>query len=284
MKRILLALLVSSLVFACGKREEVAEPVQETAEETATAPATTTTSAPPTATLQADAPIPATGVALWLIADEASASADGTLRTWSNARVPDVTANAVAPDGQPMVVANAMNGHAAIRFDGENDMLMTNVDVGPARMPDATIFTVFRSRTADAAPLRKLYGNDDGGFDRAVGLDDRAGEETNYGVFTGITVSPYFALEQDKTYVAADAYSAKEFSGWINGSPAVSNLAAAWSEALPNLYIGGTGTSYNELWNGDLAEIIVYARALTPEERARVEDYLGSKYGVTLTR
>jgi hypothetical protein len=65
-------------------------------------------------------------------------------------------------------------------------------------------------------------------------------------------------------------------------------VAAAWGanpgEALPNLYIGGTGTVYHEPRQGDLAEIIVYGRVLSDQERMQVEDYLAKKYGVTVAR
>ena len=65
-------------------------------------------------------------------------------------------------------------------------------------------------------------------------------------------------------------------------------VAATWGanpeDALPNLYIGGTGTSYHEPWQGDLAELVVYARILNDQERMQVEDYLAKKYGVTVAR
>jgi cytochrome c-type biogenesis protein CcmH/NrfF len=50
------------------------------------------------------------------------------------------------------------------------------------------------------------------------------------------------------------------------------------------MYLGGTGTSYSEYWNGDIAEVIVYGRTLTDAERTQVEDYMAKKYGITLTR
>jgi hypothetical protein len=50
------------------------------------------------------------------------------------------------------------------------------------------------------------------------------------------------------------------------------------------IYIDGTGTSFNQFWKGDIAEMIVYARVLSDAERAKVEDYLAKKYGVTLAR
>ncbi|HEX3111588.1 MAG TPA: hypothetical protein VHU41_20980, partial [Thermoanaerobaculia bacterium] len=166
-------------------------------------------------------------------------------------------------------------------------MLMTSIDISPARMPEGTVITVFRSKTADKSPLRKVYGDDNGSYDRAIGLDDRA-EDKNFTLFSGSGVQGYFNLEADKPYIVVDEYSPKEFSGWVNGNPALTKLAASWAEkpedSLPNMYIGGTGTSYSEYWNGDIAEVIVYGRILSDAERTQVEDYLAKKYGLTLTR
>jgi hypothetical protein len=185
-------------------------------------------------------------------------------------------------DHLPTVVANAINGHAVVRFDGTNQMLMSGVDIGPARMPGGTVITVMRSATAEPSPLRKLYGNDNGGYDRAVGLDDRA-PGRNYTLFNGMGVAGYFQLEADTTYIVVDEFSPKEFSGWVNGQNTVSKIAADWQDdALPNLYVGGSGSVFAEYWHGDLAEIIVYARKLTEAERTEVENYLALKYGLSI--
>jgi hypothetical protein len=278
-KLVAVALCLLALA-ACKKKEAVPEPAAPPAAETATHE----TAAPPvipqpTVTLAAGAPIPAEGVALWLVADDAQA---GKLATWTNAAVAGVTATAATPEAQPEVVAKALNGHNVVRFDGEQNMLMTNVDISPARMPDATIFAVFNSKTDAKEPLRKLYGDDNGGYDRAVGLDGRS--EKNYNVFTGNGVTAYFDLKANESTITADQFTKTDFNGWVNGKKMLDKVAATWEDALPNLYIGGTGTSYHEPWQGDLAEIIVYARMLTDQERTQVEDYLGKKYGVTMAR
>jgi hypothetical protein len=278
------------LVFVgCRKEESVQPPSTTTAPETqpvAAAPAQQQPVAQPqaTVTLAADSPIPASGVLLWLRADDAAASAPGgKLQTWQNPLVPNASATAAKPGQLPAVVAGAMNGHAVVRFDGTDQMLMTTIDIGPKRMPEGTVITVLRSVTADKTPFRKIYGNDNGGFDRAAGLDDRA--EKNFGLFTGMGVAPYFDLQPNTTYVLVDEYSPTKFSGWVNGNVAASNLETNWYEdALPNLYLGGTGNVFAEYWNGDLAEILVYARKLSDAERVQVEDYLGQKYGVVMTR
>ena len=272
-------------ISACKKKEEptpAPAPVETKTAQTSSAAAGTTQTA---ATLPAGAPIPGTGVALWLVADDAKGDVGGKLASWSNTAVPGVTASAGKPELQPAVVPGALNGHAVIRFDGDMNMLMTNVDISPAHMAEATVFAVFNSKTDAASPLRKLYGDDDGGYDRAVGLDDRGGGGgKNYTVFSGQGVEGYFAMKANQTYLTADQFTKSDFRGWVNGKPAVQKVTAAWDTALPNLYIGGTGTTFHEPWQGDLAEMIVYARVLTDQERMQVEDYLGKKYGVPITR
>ena len=274
-------------IFSCAK-EKTEESVQ--APSATTAPDTQPAPPPPvqaqnTVTLPAGSPIPASGVLLWLSADDAAANAQGgKVQSWQNALVPNVSATPARADGAPAVVPNVLDGHAVVRFDGTNQMLMTTIDIGPARMPEGTVITVLRSTTADASPLRKIYGNDNGGFDRTVGLDDRAPGK-NFTAFVGTGVAGYFQLAPNTPYVVIDEYSRKEFSGWVSGTSAASKVAADWQDdALPNMYIGGTGTVFSEYWSGDLAEIIVYARKLSDAERMQVEDYLAQKYSVAMTQ
>lgn len=281
MKKLCLLLLI----LGCAKHEAAPPPPPQPATTTtaaATPVATSTIQPQKGVTLAAGAPIPAGGVLLWLRAEDAQA---GKVTSWTNPLVPNVTATPVQADKPPVVTANAINGHPVVTFDGTDQQLTANVDLRPAALPDGTVISVFRSRTADPSPLRKLYGDDNGGYDRAVGLDNR-GEGKNFTLFTGSDDTGYFQLEAEKTYVLVDQYSPKEFSGWVNGVPTLTSTKCSWDpeNALPNMYLGGSGTSYEEYWKGDLAEIIVYARHLTDAERTQVEDYLAKKYGVTITR
>ncbi len=291
MRKIAAVLLVTSLTLAsCKKKEEAPAP-----QPAAPTPAATTSSAAPSpkgpsaipnVTLAADASIPGSGLALWLTGDDAVKSAvGGKLASWTNPLVPNISATAGEVPAQPSVAANAINGHAAVRFDGEANMLMTNIDISPASWPDVTVITVFSSSTDASNPLRSVYGDDNGDYDRSAGLDDRSGDGKNYVIFAGDRgVAGYFAVKANQPYLSTDQYTATEFNGWIDGKPALTKFETHWGEALPNLYIGGTGTSFSQLWKGDIAEVIVYARVLTDAERTKVEDYLAKKYGMTLAR
>ncbi|HEX7150390.1 MAG TPA: hypothetical protein VF618_02805 [Thermoanaerobaculia bacterium] len=223
-------------------------------------------------------PIPMAGVALWLTGDDALSQATANkLASWSG-KIEGITASTENPAGRPVVMPRLLNNHAVVRFDGVDDMLATNIDFSPQGMPQATVFTVFSSNTAAQAPLRKLYGNDDGNFDRGVGLDTRSG--TNYGVFTGEGVASYFAIEPRRFYLTADEYTKTGFSAWVDGRKTVTDLPTRWGETQLMLHVGGTGPVWFEPWHGDIAEMIVYNRTLTAAERKEVEKYLTDKYAL----
>lgn len=285
MKRLLpLALL---LALACGKKET---PAAGDTVAPATPPPTTTTAPPPPERVTpgiievAGAEVPTGGLALWLRADAmVTAGADNAVSVWKSPN--NMLAQQPEAGHQPHVYPNAIGGHPALRFDGDDDMLETNLNINPQVVPDLTVIAVFNSRVASGSPLRKIYGADDGGYDRAAGLDDRAGEGKSYTIFGGGQgVVGYFPLAANQTYITTDAWGAKAFNGWVNGQKMLDNHEVSNEEGLPHMYIGATGTVYSEPWAGDIAEMLVYTRALTDPERTGIEDYLAKKYSVTLKR
>jgi len=224
--------------------------------------------------------VPRNGLVLWLAADDAQTN---PVDVWQTPGITGATANAISIAAQPALVRNARNGHAVVRFDGVDDIMKTTLEFGRGRMEAATVFAVFSSATDAKSPFRKLYGCDNGGFDPAVGLDDRA--ETNYGVFTGGGVIPYFALTANRYYLTSDVWKWTEFTGYVDGQLKIDRLpTTSDTDTLPNLFLGGTGTVFYEHWQGDIAEVIVYSRALDDAERRSVEDYLAEKYALTLNR
>ncbi|HEV2720937.1 MAG TPA: hypothetical protein VG323_13025, partial [Thermoanaerobaculia bacterium] len=230
--------------------------------------------------------VPASGLSLWLRADSGvTAGADGKVSSWA-VEGSTVKATADTPEKQPTVVQNAIGGKPAIRFDGGTQILEANLNIDPAATPDLTVISVFSSETDKADPLRKLYGADDGGYDRAAGLDSRA-EGFNYTIFGGsASVVGIFKLAANTPYLTVDSYSQpkKQLNVWVNGAPAKQNQQIDHGAGLDKFYIGGTGTVYHEPWLGNVAEMLVYRRLLTDDERKKVEDYLAAKYGLKLTR
>ncbi|HET9084688.1 MAG TPA: hypothetical protein VFN41_09830 [Candidatus Limnocylindrales bacterium] len=166
-------------------------------------------------------------------------------------------------------------------------MLEADLDINPSAHSSLTIVAVFSSDTDAPWPLRKLYGADDGDWDRAVGLDDRAGNGRNYTVFAGPEqeVAGYFDLKKDSAYVTVDQFGAGTFDGWVNGHHALQNQTTApQGDGLPTFFVGGTGTVFNEPWEGRVAELLAFDGVLSDPQRAALEDFLGRKYALTLAR
>jgi len=288
-RKIACLVLVAVVAFACKKKAEPAPaaPPASTAPIVATT-ATTTTAATPTGTF-ADvkldsAPVPTSGLQLWLRSDYGVTATEGKVTSWAVEGSP-LKAEAKDPAEQPSIVANAINGKPVIRFDGDHNMLEVPMSIDAAVVPELTVISVWSSATADKNPLRKLYGADDGGYDRAAGIDDRAADGSNYTVFSGNGgVAGIFTFAANTTNLTIENYASKKLNTWVNGAAAKSNIAAEYDHMPDHLYIGGTGHAYTESWKGDLAEMLIYKRTLTDEERKKIEDYLGTKYGVKITR
>lgn len=287
------AALTLLLSLSCGRGEKPADAVTESVTETTQTTETTETTqttppahpeTPAAITARAEANVPTDGLALWLSADElVTTGPDAVVTEWRSPN--NMRASQQTEGARPRLYPNAIGGKPAIRFDGDNDLLETNLNIDPQLLQNVTIIAVFNSRIAETDQLRKLYGQDDGDYDRAAGLDNRA-DGTNYALFGGGSsgVLPYFVLSANQTYLTVDSYAGKIFDGWVNGAKLLAAKPVDHGSGLPHLYIGGTGTIYNEPWAGDIAEFLVYMRTLSDEERGRVETYLAGKYGIALAR
>src|SRR5580765_2217046 len=192
MKRTIVALSAAlPLLFACQEKQDAAAPpppVTTSSAAPALATTATTTTAPATGTVPdvtaANASVPVQGLELWLRGDYGvTAGASGKVTSWAVEGSP-LTAAPAQPAEQPTLVASAINGKPAVRFDGDQNMLEVPMSIDPKVSPQLTVISVWSSATAERSPLRKLYGADNGGYDRAAGIDDRS-EGSNYTVFGG---------------------------------------------------------------------------------------------------
>jgi hypothetical protein len=288
MKRTIVALaLAVAVVFACKK--EAPAPVAPPPPVTTSSIATTTTAAPAPGTAPdvtvANAPVPVNGLELWLRGDYGvTAEATGKVTSWAVEGSP-LKAGANDSVESPSLVAAAINGKPAVRFDGEHNMLEVPMSIDATVSPELTVISVWSSATADKEPLRKLYGADNGGYDRAAGIDGRASDGSNYTVFAGNGgVAGIFTFAANTPNLTIENYANKKLNTWVNGAAAKSNIDAEYDHMPDHFFIGGTGTTYTEPWKGDLAEMLVYKRSLTDDERKKIEDYLAGKYGLKLTR
>ncbi len=235
-----------------------------------------------------DASLPTNGMAFLFTASAALTNSSG-VTTWfdigPNARHA-VSANA------PLRINGAVNSQPAIRFNGTDDyMLFTNSVNGLTGM---TIFIVAANLTDQNTDLYQvgkcaLFWNELGGgadgewgtvvanpLQRYVGIRFGTGQVGNSTLFTrASSVGTAFNM-------ICNMHSNTVDRVFTNGI-----LAATWTDRSNTIArcrdYGNIGRGYNDdsFFNGDIAEIIVYERALSGEEKATVETYLGDKYAIS---
>ena len=207
--------------------------------------------------------------------------------------------------GQPATYdahVRTLNGRPALRFTRVSDYSGTgfyapNLDIRAVTRPDLTVFTVYQPLVVVAN--NGLWGNDNGEWDRFfLSYHPGFGDSINDGLVSlgptlqGETIpdagDPTVAHlmtvgydgkfdrwgnnigEEDGSYVYTDCAVQRRFTDSSNSSNAQSYF-----------YVGSDGD--NSAFDGYIAELIVYERALTEDELIDVYMYLSTKYNLGST-
>jgi len=230
----------------------------------------------------AQPPIPTDGLGLWLDAGQGVEVADGYVQAWHDRWLYGNDVSQGDASKQPQWVTNALNGLPAVRFNGTNSSLSATVDGRSLFGTDAgTIYVV--QRQDGEQPLSTTFTwqapnyanrvNLHLGYDLALMFD--FGDCTQGGRVMG----PQPAWWTDE-YQVVEAYR-NQGQGviWAGGDPLVEGT---FTDSLDNAQTGElvVGGFVSAALLGEVAEIIVYNRALSEEERTAVRNYLGNKYAL----
>ena len=178
---------------------------------------------------------------------------------------------------------NALNSFSTTEFS--NDRYTISYSINPSTNSDITIIAVVDHNTALNSPYSKVFGHDDGDYDRAVGFDDRcSGQSFNYTNGNNINGISCFATPSANTpFVFSANYTANTFTGWYNGDKLVNSSTVQNGDGLTELYLGSIDNVYYEYWDGLIAEFILYSRSLNDLEQIIIQNHLAAKYGTTLS-
>jgi len=217
---------------------------------------------------------------LWLDAGSGvETTGDNLVTQWANQARDGRQAEA---KGTPVLIPNALNNEPVVRFDGQDDWLALARNV--VTSAQYTIIAVV-SDAASGGP-RNLIGN----------WDDSKGNSTSsifLGTVGGDSVGRNVRFTDDYAMDASDealekplehfvltaiseSYDARVFQnarllGAQGAAIAGRKFDTAWT-------VGRQGTLDGEYWDGDVAEILVYAAVLNETVRRQVWQYLGEKY------
>lgn len=196
----------------------------------------------------------------------------------------------VTAGSQPIFYENIFN-HAipAIRFDGSNDFM--TFDGSILANTSYTIFVVEQRRSSGGNNY--FIGGTASSTDTNLTLgysanttitQDHYSDQITYGIASYASPTPRI-----HTFVfnnlASTSISGKRY--WLNGSgnSSVTNASDTAQTSPITSYVGsGIGRSTSYYFNGDVAEIIIFSRNLTSQERWGIEDYLSKKYGIKVAK
>lgn len=204
-----------------------------------------------------------------------------SIETW-----PDLSGNGndavqLTVSAQPTLRLGVQNGRSVVRFDGTDDRLENNTMGRPANY---TIFSVINSTGVG----RWLFGQSVAGgsvsswggsqHKTTIQLGYTFGDDTDFSNGNAAVSAISGAFLQTKQYTTGQTQEAV----WVDGVSATISPTATGASSVgvvPAPFgIGSLGSFGNSLLQGDFAELVIYNRVLTTEEREATEAYLQAKW------
>ena len=241
---------------------------------------------------QTFAPSTLSGLAMWLNAGSGVATATGNYVTsWNDQSNNGNNVIQNSQFNQPLLIPGALNGNPVVRFDGNNDYLDGGSGVGNIQSSGASLFIVGKSNTSQGAFISKsLYG----GAPLRYSILYEAGNNFGFLYLDNATRTMWFPSVSSgqsnlMTMIVDSTSTSPSNTVFINSiSKGVTSITSNYSMISPYNFLVG---AYNNdsgvvppiggyFLNGDIAEIIMYNRALSDTERQQVETYLNAKYAL----
>lgn len=170
---------------------------------------------------------------------------------------------------RPSLVSSVKNGRSIMRFDGGDDYLNINSSVAYR-----TVFVVAKYDSTTFSTYAGIVGD-------YTGSSPGSGHVVNGVVGTNkiaSATSNYTSAYRNGTLISGSGGHSfaplNEF--WIGAFVLPSDMTNTTSSI--GMINGGS-----RYWDGDIAEVIAYSTTLTDTQRARIENYLSVKWGISVT-
>jgi hypothetical protein len=223
------------------------------------------------------------GVQLWVSADTGTTRGAGDkVVQWTDQSGNVNTAAQPDENLAPTLVPNVLNGHAVVRFDGVDDVLDVADSDSISITNDISSFFVLLFDNFDN--YRSIWGktlaNQPAATDLYAGIN--SGTPTFFrgngsGSASANGARPY----PTNTYIFAGVQQAgTAVSHFLNGAPnGGGTITAVREDRDTPLKIGSRADGVTRM-KGDLAELLIYDRALSAAERTSLQRYLAEKYAL----
>jgi mono/diheme cytochrome c family protein len=234
--------------------------------------------AAPPATPETRSPEQVEGLRLWLRADRGVTLDDaGRVQRWADQSGLGFDFEQMDPAARPEVERSGLGAQPALRFDGRGRFLTQKGQV--VTSPSFTIVAVATDR-AGGGSHREIFSN--------WRREDNIGPAIFLGTTGTATVrfsdafAPAGTLSRPENPFTLTAVTGPIGSAVYQDRSVLAERAAGLpGRNLKGPYVvGQQGNIQGEYWNGQIAELLVYNRALTPEELTAVWEHLSQRYPV----
>lgn len=231
-------------------------------------------------------PVPSReGLVMWLKADSLKLKDGSPVAEWKDSSSNAMDTAQPEAAGRPVFVGKAIGNSPAVRFDGKDDHLI--VDQTPGLLftfAKSTIIAVVRPKSGGAI-VSQAHTN----LHVAPGPDSRLGYGSSYPVAGGQYEWPQIrstkggVLPAGKPAVCSMVHSGDqpgETALFVNGHRDDNGTAFPYHRTSAIRPYVGCAYRQRSPFQGDIAEVIIYSRALSNTERGAIEKYLREKYGL----
>jgi fibronectin type 3 domain-containing protein len=199
--------------------------------------------------------------------------------------------DAVAGPGAPTLIADAINGRPAVRFDGVDDSLslpagFSNFTAGVSLyfvMKPTVLRSGFKMLLLGNGASRQNIGFGRGGNTSGLHYHTFSGSNsvTWFNTSGGLVVgeAALFSVRQDAGTANSTSYAALSKNGIVLFGQ---NMYVPPVTTRSVNYIGRSSFTGDGLLQGDVAEVLLYARKLTDTEQASLHAYIAAKYGLAI--
>jgi len=221
-------------------------------------------------------------IRLWFSADWTLHDSSGLVSSWLDRSTNYFQAD--PPAHCPLWVANSINGLPAVRFDGSNDFLEIAGSTNFTWAGDLTIFAVVKLDSS--AGENPIVGQSTNGqaasFEFGV-VDGKTDFKRGDGIRV-VDVPGHAAIGAGAMHLLIVTVRGPSVGELVDAQPASrGTIELNPADCGAPLQIGRNGSG--KLFNGEIAELLIFDRFLELEERQGVNDYLGAKYlPLTITK
>ena len=203
----------------------------------------------------------------WQVPQGRKANGNIYVSRWVDSSAGGKDATQSTADYQAQIVYNVQQGRPVLRFDGVNDNFSTTL---PQIAGDKSVFIVHRRSTTQAT------------------TEISSSTQTS-GMFLGANPASTFSETEGRLFIAHDLQLPSLINTFVIKSYIRSGLigtlrvdSATVSAQVPDSASGTYAISGLPFpFAGDIAEVLVYNRAVTDLERPAIEDYLADKWSYT---